>query len=188
MGGRTKPRLAMEHIHRGKCLGRCILLSTHSCILLCILLCALLRILLYILLCVHYICILICILLSTHACILICILLLLYTTLYITLCTTPYTTLYTTLCTTLYTTLTIHYSVYYSVHYSVYYSVYCVGESVTGGHTVYVGLDMESGDLLAIYEWVLQCRTDKRGDTRRQKQVTADLMDSSIHNNTASLQ
>ena len=99
----------------------------------------------------HYICILICILLcALH------------------------------LYTNLYTTLTIHYSVYYSVDYSVYYSVYCVGESVTGGHTVYVGLDMESGDLLAIYEWVLQCRTDKRGDTRRQKQVTADLMDSSI--------
>ena len=36
---------------------------------------------------------------------------------------------------------------------------------------VYVGLDDDSGDLLAIYEWVLQCR-GRRGDARRIKQVS----------------
>ncbi len=34
-----------------------------------------------------------------------------------------------------------------------------------------MGIDTESGDLLAIYEWVLHCRPAKKGDTRRQKQV-----------------
>lgn len=46
----------------------------------------------------------------------------------------------------------------------------CLGESALGGHMVYVGLDSDSGDLLAIYEWVLQCG-GRRGDARRQKQV-----------------
>ena len=41
------------------------------------------------------------------------------------------------------------------------------GESSTGGHAVYVGMESVSGDLLAIYEWELQCRPARKGDTRR---------------------
>ena len=41
------------------------------------------------------------------------------------------------------------------------------GESSTGGHIVHVGMDSESGDLLAIYDWELQCRPARRGDSRR---------------------
>ena len=47
------------------------------------------------------------------------------------------------------------------------YLVSVAGESSTGGHVVYVGMESGSGDLLAIYEWELQCRPARRGDTRR---------------------
>ena len=32
---------------------------------------------------------------------------------------------------------------------------------------MHVGMDSESGDLLAIYDWELQCRPARRGDSRR---------------------
>ena len=36
-----------------------------------------------------------------------------------------------------------------------------------------VAMDIDTGELLVIYEWSLQCRTVKKGDTRRLKQVTS---------------
>ena len=33
-------------------------------------------------------------------------------------------------------------------------------------------MDIDTGELLVIYEWSLQCRTVKKGDTRRLKQVS----------------
>lgn len=41
-------------------------------------------------------------------------------------------------------------------------------------YSVYLGVESDSGDLLAIYEWVLQFKTAKKGagvDPRRIKQV-----------------
>ena len=45
------------------------------------------------------------------------------------------------------------------------------GESAAGGNSVCVAMDTDTGELLVIYEWSLQCRTVKKGDTRRLKQV-----------------
>ena len=40
---------------------------------------------------------------------------------------------------------------------------------MSGGYSVYAGMDLESGDLLAIYEWSFQ--PTKKTDSRRVKQV-----------------
>ena len=45
-------------------------------------------------------------------------------------------------------------------------------ESSAGGNSVCVAMDIDTGELLVIYEWSLQCRTVKKGDTRRLKQVS----------------
>ena len=47
-----------------------------------------------------------------------------------------------------------------------------IGESSAGGNSVCVAMDIDTGELLVIYEWSLQCRTVKKGDTRRLKQVS----------------
>lgn len=40
---------------------------------------------------------------------------------------------------------------------------------MAGGYSVYVGMDLDSGDLLAVYEWSFQ--STKKIDSRRIKQV-----------------
>ncbi len=40
---------------------------------------------------------------------------------------------------------------------------------MTGGYSVYVGMEIDSGDLLALYEWSFQSK--KKLDSRRTKQV-----------------
>lgn len=39
------------------------------------------------------------------------------------------------------------------------------------GYSVYIGMDTNTGDLVAIYEWVLRCKQAKNDLFRRQKQV-----------------
>ena len=46
-----------------------------------------------------------------------------------------------------------------------------LGGSSSGGYSVYVALDRESGELLVAYEWVLPCRPARKIDSRRIKQV-----------------
>ena len=55
-----------------------------------------------------------------------------------------------------------------------YIHVY-IGESSAGGNSVCIAMDIDTGELLVIYEWSLQCRTVKKGDTRRLKQVSQSL-------------
>ena len=46
-------------------------------------------------------------------------------------------------------------------------------------YSVYLGLESGSGDLFAIYEWVLQFKTAKKGggvDSRRLKQVNKNCV------------
>ena len=39
------------------------------------------------------------------------------------------------------------------------------------GYSVYIGMDTNTGDLVAIYQWVLRCKQTKNDLFRRQKQV-----------------
>ena len=55
---------------------------------------------------------------------------------------------------------------------------YCLLTAITvgeghsdNGYSVYIGMDSNTGDLVAIYEWVLRCRQAKSDISRRQKQV-----------------
>ena len=43
------------------------------------------------------------------------------------------------------------------------------------GYSVYIGMDINTGDLVAIYEWVLRCRQTKNDVFRRQKQVCPSI-------------
>ena len=43
------------------------------------------------------------------------------------------------------------------------------------GYSVYIGMDNNTGDLLAIYEWILRCKPAKNDISRRQKQVSLSL-------------
>ena len=39
------------------------------------------------------------------------------------------------------------------------------------GYSVYIGMDNNTGDLVAVYEWILRCKPAKNDISRRQKQV-----------------
>ena len=55
------------------------------------------------------------------------------------------------------------------------FSVVVVTAATTGhsdnGYSVYIGMDSNTGDLVAVYEWVLRCRQSKNDVVRRQRQV-----------------
>ncbi len=46
-----------------------------------------------------------------------------------------------------------------------------VGESLSGGCSVFVGMSSGPGDLLAVYEWTLQCKALRKAESKRIKQV-----------------
>ena len=43
------------------------------------------------------------------------------------------------------------------------------------GYSVYIGMDNNTGDLVAVYEWILRCKPAKNDISRRQKQVSLSL-------------
>lgn len=48
----------------------------------------------------------------------------------------------------------------------------CIGHS-DNGYSVYIGMDNNTGDLVAVYEWILRCKPAKNDISRRQKQVNS---------------
>ncbi|XP_064390621.1 eIF-2-alpha kinase GCN2-like isoform X2 [Halichondria panicea] len=52
-----------------------------------------------------------------------------------------------------------------------------LGDSVSGGCSVFVGMSSGPGDLLAVYEWTLQCRAVRRSESKRIKQVASIQME-----------
>ena len=51
------------------------------------------------------------------------------------------------------------------------YDCDCTGESSQGFYSVYCGMDCMSGGLVCLYEWMIPCKTQRKGDTRRSRQV-----------------
>ena len=51
------------------------------------------------------------------------------------------------------------------------YDYDCTGESSQGFYSVYCGMDCVSGGLVCLYEWMIPCKTQRKGDTRRSRQV-----------------
>ena len=46
-----------------------------------------------------------------------------------------------------------------------------LGDSSHGYYSVYCGMEVDSGSLVCIYEWMIPCKTQKKADTRRSRQV-----------------
>ncbi|XP_019855802.1 PREDICTED: eIF-2-alpha kinase GCN2-like isoform X1 [Amphimedon queenslandica] len=48
-----------------------------------------------------------------------------------------------------------------------------LGDSSHGYYSVYCGMEVDSGSLVCIYEWIIPCKTQKKADTRRSRQVAS---------------
>uniref|UniRef100_A0A1X7TDC2 Protein kinase domain-containing protein n=1 Tax=Amphimedon queenslandica TaxID=400682 RepID=A0A1X7TDC2_AMPQE len=48
-----------------------------------------------------------------------------------------------------------------------------LGDSSHGYYSVYCGMEVDTGSLVCVYEWIIPCKTQKKADTRRSRQVAS---------------